>query len=90
MLQRLVGDDIGFSVDLDSGEEDDLTPYDSVQVQVIHHDKRHPNELLVAMNKENERVHDVYRLELSTKQLEMVAKNPGNVAGWVVDAEDQL
>jgi dipeptidyl aminopeptidase/acylaminoacyl peptidase len=79
-----------FSVDLDSGEEDDLTPYDGVQVQIIHHDKRHPDEILIAMNKEDERLHDVYRLDLSTKHLELVAKNPGNVAGWVVDADMQV
>ena len=78
------------SVDLDSGEEEDLTPYDGVQVQVIHHDKRHPHELIIAMNKEDERVHDVYRLDLSTKELELVAKNPGNVAGWVVDGNMQV
>jgi dipeptidyl aminopeptidase/acylaminoacyl peptidase len=79
-----------FSVDLDSGTEDDLTPYEGVQVQIIHHDKRHPNEILIAMNKEDERLHDVYRLDLASKDLELVAKNPGNVAGWVVDADMQV
>jgi len=79
-----------FSVDLDSGEEDDLTPYDGVQVQIIYHDKRFPNEILIAMNKEDERLHDVYRLDLTTKDLELLAKNPGNVAGWVVDADMQV
>jgi len=79
-----------FSVDLDSGEEYDLTPFDGVQVQIIHHDKRHPNEILIALNKEDERLHDVYRLDLSKKDMELVAKNPGNVAGWVVDADMQV
>ena len=91
-LQDIGGDENWHlsSVDLDSGEEEDLTPYDGVQVQVIHHDKRHPHELIIAMNKEDERVHDVYRLDLSTKELELVAKNPGNVAGWVVDGNMQV
>ncbi len=42
-LQDIGGDENWHlsSVDLDSGEEEDLTPYDGVQVQVIHHDKRH-------------------------------------------------
>lgn len=91
-LQDIGGDENWrlFSVDLDSGEEEDLTPYDGVQVQVIHHDKRHPHELIIAMNKEDERVHDVYSLDLATKELELVAKNPGNVAGWVVDGNMQV
>lgn len=91
-LQDVGGDENWrlYSVDLDTGEEDDLTPYEGVQVQVIQHDKRHPFELLIAMNKEDERIHDVYRLDLSTKSLELVAKNPGNVAGWVGDADMQV
>ncbi|MFB0516038.1 MAG: alpha/beta hydrolase family protein, partial [Candidatus Neomarinimicrobiota bacterium] len=44
-----------------------------------------PNELLIAMNKEDPKVHDVYHLDLLTGDLEMVAKNPGNVAEWVTD-----
>ncbi len=74
------------SVDLETGDQSDLTPFDGVQVQIIHHDKRHPNELIVAMNREDESVHDVYHLDLPSKELELVAKNPGNVASWVVDS----
>lgn len=91
-LQDVGGDENWrlFSVNLESGEETDLTPYDGVQVQIIHHDKRHPSELLVGMNKEDERLHDVYHLDLNTKELELAARNPGNVAGWAVDAEMQV
>jgi dipeptidyl aminopeptidase/acylaminoacyl peptidase len=88
-LQDVGGDEDWrlFSVDLESNTESDLTPFENVQVQVVHHDKRHPNELLIAMNKEDERVHDVYRLDLSSKELKLVAQNPGNVASWVVDSQ---
>jgi len=87
-LQDVGGDENWrlFSVDLETGDQSDLTPFDRVQVQIIHHDKRHPNELIVAMNKEDESVHDVYHLDLMSKELELVAKNPGNVASWVVDS----
>jgi dipeptidyl aminopeptidase/acylaminoacyl peptidase len=87
-LQDVGGDENWrlYSVDLETDTEADLTPFDKVQAQIIHHDKRFPNELLVAMNKEDERLHDVYHLDLGSKKLEMVAKNPGNVANWVVDA----
>lgn len=91
-LQDVGGDENWrlFSVDLESGDEEDLTPFDGVQVQIIHHDKRHPNDLIIAMNKEDERVHDIYHLNLSSKELQLVAKNPGNVAGWAVDADMQV
>jgi dipeptidyl aminopeptidase/acylaminoacyl peptidase len=88
-LQDVGGDENWrlFSVDLETSEEADLTPFDNVQVQIIHHDKRHPGEMLIAMNKEDERLHDVYHLDLASRKLELVAKNPGNVANWVVDAD---
>lgn len=75
-----------FSIDLDTDAETDLTPFEKVQTQIVHHDKRHPGELLIAINKEDERLHDVYHLDLTTGRLDLVARNPGNVANWVVDA----
>jgi len=88
-LQDVGGDENWrlFSVDLTTGSEADLTPFENVQVQVVHHDKHHPNDLIIAMNREDVTVHDVYRLDLTTGELELVAKNPGNVASWVVDAD---
>jgi dipeptidyl aminopeptidase/acylaminoacyl peptidase len=74
-------------VDLESGLVDDLTPFEDVQIQVVAHDKRHPNELLVAMNKEDARLHDVYHVDLRTGELSRVARNPGNVLGWVPDED---
>jgi dipeptidyl aminopeptidase/acylaminoacyl peptidase len=88
-LQDVGGDENWrlFSVDLTTGSEADLTPFENVQVQVVHLDKHHPNDLIIAMNREDVTVHDAYRLDLTTRELELVAKNPGNVASWVVDAD---
>jgi hypothetical protein len=77
-------------VHLASGTVEDLTPFENVQVQIAAHDKRHPDELLVAMNKEDERLHDIYRLDLTSGRLELVVKNPGNVMGWVADADHRV
>jgi dipeptidyl aminopeptidase/acylaminoacyl peptidase len=73
-----------YSVDLDSGEVRDLTPYDDVQATIIKGSKRHSNELLVGLNKDNPQLHDVYRLDLLTGELEKVVDNPGFV-DWVAD-----
>jgi dipeptidyl aminopeptidase/acylaminoacyl peptidase len=74
-------------VDPESGLDDDLTPYPGVQVQLVAHDRRRPHELLVAMNREDERLHDVYHLDLRTRALTMVEQNPGDVSGWVADRD---
>jgi dipeptidyl aminopeptidase/acylaminoacyl peptidase len=74
-----------YGVDLVSGSISDLTPFDSVQVRVLYHNRHFPDELLIEMNREHRRLHDVYRLDLRTSALSLVAKNPGNAVDWVAD-----
>lgn len=76
-----------YGVNLKTNEIKDLTPFDEVQVRILAVDKNFPNEILIEMNKENPRVHDVYKLDITTAELELVARNPGNVIGWLQDAE---
>jgi dipeptidyl aminopeptidase/acylaminoacyl peptidase len=76
-----------YAVDPATKEIRDLTPFENVQARPLEKDKRHPDELLIALNRRDPQVHDVYRLNLTTRDLEMVVENPGNVAGWVADAE---
>src|ERR671917_1500017 len=75
------------AVDASTREDRDLTPFDKVQAQIVDSSRHFPDTLLVALNKDNPELHDVYRLTLSTGDLELAAKNPGNVVGWVADAE---
>ncbi len=79
-----------YSVDIESLEFSCLTPFEAVQVQIVDRNKHFPNELLIAMNKDNPRVHDVYHLEVGTGKLTKVAENPGNYLGWVSDAEFKI
>jgi dipeptidyl aminopeptidase/acylaminoacyl peptidase len=76
-----------FSVNLESGETRDLTPFENVQTQILDHNKKYPNELLIAMNRDNPQLHDVYHLDLRSGELKLLEKNPGNVIGWVPDTE---
>ena len=75
-----------YDVELDSGATRDLTPFDEVQAQVVAEEKARPTELLVALNKDNPQLHDVYHLDLETGALEKVVENFG-VVGWVADGE---
>jgi dipeptidyl aminopeptidase/acylaminoacyl peptidase len=69
------------------GGAEDLTPFDGVQVQLLAHEKQRPHELLIAMNRDDERLHDVYHVDLPTGALTQVAKNPGDVSSWLADLE---
>jgi hypothetical protein len=74
------------AVDASTKQDRDLTPFDDVQAQIVDSSRHFPDTLLVALNRENQELHDVYRLALSTGDLELVARNPGNAVRWVVDA----
>ena len=74
-----------YATHLETGEIRDLTPFPDVQVQIIAHDKHFPHELLIAMNKDNPQVHDIYHLDLNSGKLTLRAKNPGNIAAWTAD-----
>ena len=74
------------AVDASTKEDRDLTPFDDVQAQIVESSRHFPDTLLVALNRENPELHDVYRLTLSTGDLDLVARNPGSAVGWVVDA----
>jgi dipeptidyl aminopeptidase/acylaminoacyl peptidase len=41
--------------------------------------------MIIAMNKRNPEIFDVYRVDLNTKELTLIAENPGNVTSWVTD-----
>jgi dipeptidyl aminopeptidase/acylaminoacyl peptidase len=75
------------AVSTSTKEDRDLTPFDDVMAQIVEVSRDFPDTLLVALNRENPELHDVYRLTLSTGDLDLAAKNPGNVTGWVVDSE---
>jgi dipeptidyl aminopeptidase/acylaminoacyl peptidase len=74
------------AVDVETGEDRDLTPFDEVQARVVGLDRRFPDEVLVGLNRDRPELHDVYRLHLPTGELTKVLENPGFV-GFVVDAE---
>lgn len=76
-------------VHLGTGEQRDLTPFDGVQARIEHVHRDFPTSILVGLNRDNEQLHDVYRLDLDSGELEKVADNPGFI-GFVVDEQQQV
>lgn len=88
-LQDVAGDENWrlYSVDPATEATRLLTPFDGVQVQVAAHDKRFPHDVLVGINRDDPRHHDVHHLDLRTGDVTLVERNPGDVVGWVVDRD---
>jgi dipeptidyl aminopeptidase/acylaminoacyl peptidase len=73
----------------------DLTPFLGVQAQVVATDPNYPDQMLVGLNLRDRRVHDVYRLSLTTGALEKDTENPGDVMSfacqsWLADPNFQI
>lgn len=79
-----------FAVNLDGGDLHDYTPFEHVQVQIVRKHKHFPGEMLIAMNLDNQEIHDVYHLILNTGELRLIARNPGTVVRWWADADFQV
>ncbi len=79
-----------FSVDLHGENLKDLTPFDSIQVQVVDDLEEHPDEMLIGLNKRNKEIFDVYRINVKTGDMKLVAENPGNITGWITDHDGNI
>ncbi len=74
-----------YSASLDGQVIQDLTPFDNVQARIVDIDSDKPHDILIELNKDNPALHDIYKLTLSSGQLTLLEKNPGNVASWIPD-----
>ena len=79
-----------YSVNLATGAEKDLTPFEKVRAEIEGVSHKFPGEMLIALNNRDEKFHDLHRVNIETGAMTMVAQNPGltdrgPVAGFVTD-----
>ena len=79
-----------YAVDIHERVERRLTPFDGVKVTVediLEDDDEH---VLISMNRRDPQLFDVYRLNVTTAELTLVAENPGGVVSWMTDDAGRL
>ena len=79
-----------YAVGLDGGAAGDLTPFEGVRADNLITDPEHPGELLVGLNKRDPSLFDMYRLDLTSGELDLDTRNPGDVLGWTTDADFRI
>ncbi|MAJ44635.1 MAG: S9 family peptidase [Candidatus Marinimicrobia bacterium] len=79
-----------YAVNIDATNNIDLTPFKNIQARVTDDLEDNPDFMLVALNKRDPKVHDVYRLNVNSGDMEMIAENPGNISGWLTDNAGKL
>ncbi len=79
-----------FAVNTDGSNLKELTPFPGVRASIVDDLEDNPDEMLVGLNKRDNRVFDVYRLNIHTGEMSMIAENPGNITGWMTDHAGRL
>ena len=79
-----------YIVDISGGKPRELTPFPGVKTYVQDDLEEDPKHMLISMNKNNPEVFDVYRCDINTGDLSLIAENPGNITGWMTDHAGQL
>ncbi len=79
-----------FAVNIDGKNLKDLTPFEDVRVNIVDALEDISNEMLIGMNRRNPQVFDVYRINIDTGDMKMIAENPGNIQGWLTDNDGKL
>ena len=79
-----------YAVGIDGSNPKDLTPFEKVRAQIIDRLEQNENEILVGLNKRVKQVFDVYRINVNTGEMQMIAENPGNYTGWATDWDGKL
>ncbi|HET9326458.1 MAG TPA: prolyl oligopeptidase family serine peptidase [Candidatus Eisenbacteria bacterium] len=68
----------------------DLTPFPKVRAEEFFTHPRHPNEVLVALNRRDPRVFDLWRVNLTTGEARFDTRNPGDIVTWTMDPDFQV
>jgi dipeptidyl aminopeptidase/acylaminoacyl peptidase len=82
-----------FAVDADGKNEKELTPFDKTRVEIVDDlsdlEDNH-GDILISTNQRDPKVFDAYRINTSTGQMTLIARNPGNILGWVTDHQGRI
>jgi dipeptidyl aminopeptidase/acylaminoacyl peptidase len=80
----------GYAVDIDGSNYKELTPFKDVQTRLVDELEDDDDHVLISLNKRDRRIFDVYRLNVNTGTLALVAENPGTVTHWLADNQGKL
>jgi len=67
-----------------------LTCFEGVRTTIIDELEEIPDEVIIGLNKRDPQVFDPYRLNIVTGEMTMLAENPGNIQGWMMDHDGKL
>ena len=88
-IQDKAGDEnfLLYRVDVASGAETTLTPFDNTRIQFVGGSHKHKDKILVGLNNRDPSMHDVYLLDVNTGALTEKLRNEEGYIGFESDDE---
>ena len=90
-LQDTGGDEnfLAYSVNLSSNETQPLTPFEGSRVSIQQTSWKYPDEMILAINKRNPAIFDLYRANVVTGELKLIRENPDEMSftSWITDED---
>lgn len=90
-IQDKAGDEnfLLYGVDVESGKETTLTPFEETRVQLTGSSEKYRDRLLIGLNNRDARFHDIWLLDLNTGDLTEVMRND-SFAGFLADDDLEI
>lgn len=74
-----------YAVDIDGKNFKEVAGFEGVRAGLIDELKDDDDHILISMNKRNRKIFDVYKLDVYTGDMDMIAENPGAIDQWIID-----
>jgi dipeptidyl aminopeptidase/acylaminoacyl peptidase len=79
-----------YGVNFDGSNQIEFTPYENVKCDIVDELRDDPEHIIFQMNKRNQEIFDIFRLNINTGVMTQIAENPGNVSTWMTDHDGKL
>lgn len=80
-----------FTIDVKAKSEKDVTNFPNTRAEIVDSlENVKDDEIVISHNMRDKKVFDVYRLNIKTGKLSLVAQNPGSIVGWITDHNGKL
>ncbi len=78
------------AVNTKTGEAKDLTPFEGARAKFEDKLPNDPDHILISHNQRDPKIFDVYKVNVRSGVMTLVAENPGNVNSWLVDHDGKI
>jgi dipeptidyl aminopeptidase/acylaminoacyl peptidase len=79
-----------FAVDVQDASVRDLTPFDTVDANLLNLPKNDPTSIYLGLNHRDQRFFDVYKIDIPTGNRTLILQNDNDVYDWIFDCTGNL